>query len=142
MEGTILKSNALAIAVLLVECASAFAQPLPIDTTPDPDELRNIFSFQVENDYFNPIGKTDRDYTNGLRIGWLSPALPQLPDSVANLMTLPTFFGEGAVSSVTRRFGVSFGQNLYTPADTRTPLPILNDRPYAAWLYAEIGRAH
>jgi len=136
MEGSILKSTALAVAILLVECAAASAQPLPIDTTPDPDELRNIFTFQVENDYFNPIGKTNRDYTNGLRIGWLSPALPQLPDSWANLLTLPTFFGERAPASVTRRFAVSFGQNLYTPADTSTPLPIFNDRPYAAWLYA------
>ena len=50
--------------------------------TPVPDELRNIFTFQVENDVFNRIGKSDRDYTNGLRFGWLSPALPDLPDGV------------------------------------------------------------
>ncbi len=60
---------------------SALAQRrLPVDTTPDPDELRNIFSIQVENDVFNRIGQSDRDYTNGVRLGWLSPALPQLPD--------------------------------------------------------------
>jgi hypothetical protein len=40
---------------------------VPIDTNPDPDELRNIFTFQVENDFFNIYGRSDRDYTNGIR---------------------------------------------------------------------------
>ena len=68
----------------------ASAQLPPIDTNPSPDELRNIFTFQVENDVFNRIGKSDRDYTNGVRFGWLSPALPDLPD------------GSGAASSPSR----------------------------------------
>jgi len=119
--------------------ASANAQRIPIDTTPAPDELRNIFTFQVENDVFNRFGRSDRDYTSGVRFGWLSPALPDLPDSFTDLITLPTFFGEAPASSVTRRFGVSIGQNLYTPADTETSAPIPNDRPYAAWLYASFA---
>lgn len=118
---------------------AARAQLPPIDTNPSPDEQRNIFTFQVENDVFNRIGKSDRDYTNGVRFGWLSPALPDLPDSLARLMTFPTFFGEGPVSSVTRRVGISVGQNLYTPQNTETSAPILNDRPYAAWLYSSFA---
>ena len=106
---------------------------------PSPDELRNIFTFQVENDVFNRIGKSDRDYTNGVRFGWLSPRLPDLPDGLGSLTTFPTFFGEGPVSSVTRRFGISIGQNIYTPQDTDTSAPIHNDRPYAAWLYASFA---
>jgi hypothetical protein len=133
------KPAALAIALLLAGTGSGVAQRMPIDTTPDPDELRSIFSIQIENDVFNPIGKSDRDYTNGIRLAWLSPALPQLPDGVAALVTLPTFFGEAPASSVTRRFGISVGQNLYTPADTATSAPIFNDRPYAAWLYASFA---
>lgn len=119
--------------------ASANAQRLPIDTDPTPDELRNIFSFQIENDFFNPISRSDRDYTSGLRIGWLSPALPDLPDGMAMLLTMPTFFGEDPVTSVVRRVGLSIGQNLYTPADTQTSQPIFNDRPYAGWLNASIA---
>ena len=46
-----------AATVLLTIGASANAQRVPIDTTPSPDELRNIFTFQVENDVFNRIGK-------------------------------------------------------------------------------------
>jgi hypothetical protein len=119
--------------------SAALAQLPPIDTNPTPDEQRNIFTFQVENDVFNRLGKSDRDYTNGVRFGWLSPALPDLPDAFARLVTFPTFFGEGPVSSVTRRVGISVGQNLYTPADTATSAPIRNDRPYAGWLYSSFA---
>jgi lipid A 3-O-deacylase len=118
---------------------SAAAQRIPVDTNPDPDEQRDIFTIQIENDVFNRIGRSDRDYTNGFRFGWLSPALPDLPEGLATLTTVPTFFGEAAASSVTRRVGISFGQNLYTPEDTATSAPIPNDRPYAAWLYASFA---
>ena len=106
---------------------------------PRPDELRNIFTIQIENDVFNRIGNSDRDYTNGVRLGWLSPALPALPDGLSALVTIPTFFGEAPVTSVTRRVGIAIGQNLYTPADTTTSLPIFNDRPYAGWLYSSFA---
>ncbi|MEI6203153.1 MAG: lipid A deacylase LpxR family protein, partial [Enhydrobacter sp.] len=129
----------LAAAALMASVVSAAAQRVPTDDTPDPDELRNIFSFQVENDVFNRFGKSDRDYTNGFRFGWLSPALPSLPEGIAALTTVPTFFGESAVSSVTRRIGVLIGQNIYTPQNTDISQPIFNDRPYAAWLYASVA---
>jgi hypothetical protein len=124
---------------LLCSLEPAAAQRTPVDTNPDPDEERSIFTLQIENDFFNPIGKSDRDYTNGIRFGWLSPALPDLPTGIATLLTVPTFFGEDPVSSVTRRVGISFGQNIYTPQDTQTSQPIPNDRPYAGWLYASIA---
>lgn len=131
-------SFAAALAALAFALPAA-AQRLPIDTTPEPDEQRNIFTLQIENDVFNRIGKSDRDYTNGVRFGWLSPALPDLPAGLANLITFPTFFGEDPVSSVTRRVGISIGQNIYTPQDTDSSAPIRNDRPYAAWLYASFA---
>lgn len=134
------RSGLLLGAVLLIAAATpAFAQRVPLDTDPDPDELRNIWDFQVENDFFNLFGRSDRDYTNGLRIGWLSPALPDLPDTLATITNFPTFFGEGPVTSVTRRLGISVGQNIYTPQDTEASYPIYNDRPYAAWLYASFA---
>lgn len=130
---------AAAIAVFAVTGSGALAQLPPVDTNPTPDEQRNIFTFQVENDVFNRLGKSDNDYTSGVRFGWLSPALPDLPEGFARLVTFPTFFGEGPVSSVTRRVGISVGQNLYTPADTETSAPIYNDRPYVGWLYASFA---
>jgi lipid A 3-O-deacylase len=99
-------------------------------------ESRSIFVFQVENDVFNRFSPTDRDYTNGVRIGWLSPAITDMSPGLISATTLPTFFGEPPSDSVVRRFGVSIGQNIYTPEDTFASQPIFNDRPYAAWLYA------
>jgi lipid A 3-O-deacylase len=132
------KAAFLAMTALLAGAAMARAQtsepPPPPSAT--EDERRNIFTFQVENDVFNRFSPTDRDYTNGVRIGWLSPAITWLPSSWVALTTIPTFFGEAPSDSVIRRFGVSVGQNLYTPENITVSQPIFNDRPYAAWLYA------
>jgi lipid A 3-O-deacylase len=138
MQARLRTPFAAVFAALVLACPAA-AQRIPIDTTPSPDETRSIYTLQIENDVFNRIGRSDRDYTSGVRLGWLSPALPDLPEGWANLTTIPTFFGEDPVSSVTRRFGISIGQNLYTPQDTDTSAPIPNDRPYAAWLYASFA---
>jgi hypothetical protein len=131
-----MKSFVLAGAVLAAGIGSAAAQRVPVDTNPTADELRNIITFQVDNDFFNPVYRSDRDYSNGLRLGWLSPALPDLPDTLAALTNFPTFFGEAPVSSVTRRVGISIGQNIYTPQNTDASQPIYNDRPYAGWLWS------
>ena len=74
MERTIKKIIALAIAMMLTGAGSvATAQSIPTAAS-DPDEQRSIFTFQVDNDFFNIFSKADRDYTNGVRFGWLSPA--------------------------------------------------------------------
>jgi hypothetical protein len=138
MHGWIAKTAFLAMTALLAGGVVARGQtsdpPPPASAT--EDEQRNIFTLQVENDVFNRFSPTDRDYTNGIRIGWLSPAITWLPSSWVALTTVPTFFGEGPSDSVVRRFGVSLGQNLYTPDNIFTSQPIYNDRPYAAWLCA------
>src|SRR6266852_10002989 len=117
MQGRIATIASLAMTLLIAAASAVRAQtnepPPPPSAT--PDESRNIFSFQVENDVFNRFSPTDRDYTNGVRIGWLSPAITWLPSSWVALTTVPTFFGEAPSDSVVRRFGVSVGQNLYTP---------------------------
>jgi hypothetical protein len=141
-----MKSLSLATAaVLLFTGATGFAQALPTDNLappaveigapPDTAEDRAIVTFQVENDVFNRIGASDRDYTNGVRLGWLSgPTI--MPSWLTAATTVPTFFGEPPSTGVVRRYGLSIGQNLYTPQDIATSAPIYNDRPYAAWLYA------
>ena len=139
------KTAFLAMTALLATVAVARGQategrggepPPPPSAT--EDEQRSIFSLQVENDFFNLFNKSDRDYTNGIRLGWLSPAITSMPPAWVALTTIPTFLGEAPADSVVRRVGISVGQNLYTPADINTPQPIFNDRPYAAWLYASV----
>src|SRR5262245_5233148 len=133
------KTAFLAMTAFLATVAVARGQA-PGEPPPPPsateDEQRSIFSFQVENDFFNLFNRTDRDYTNGIRLGWLSPAITWLPPSWVALTTIPTIFGEAPPDSVVRRIGISVGQNIYTPANLSISQPIFNDRPYAGWLYS------
>ncbi len=135
---------ALAMAVLCAASAPAGAQssdgekPAPRASATE-DEQRSIYTFQVENDVFNRFGRSDRDYTNGVRVGWLSPAITEMPRGIVALTTIPTFLGEAAADSVIRRVAISAGQNIYTPENTYVTSPIYNDRPYAAWLYASFA---
>lgn len=140
MHGRIANTAFLAMTVLLAGAAMARGQsgePPPPSAT--EDEQRNIFAIQVENDVFNRFSPTDRDYTNGVRLGWLSPAITDMAPGWVALTTVPTFLGEAPADSVIRRVGVSVGQNIYTPADTFASQPIYNDRPYAGWLYASFA---
>jgi lipid A 3-O-deacylase len=139
MTAKVAKTVALATAAVLSTTSYLCAQaPLPRASATE-DEQRSIYTFQVENDVFNRITRSDRDYTNGLRLGWLSPALTEMAPGLVAATTVPTFFGEAPASSVIRRVAVSVGQNLYTPEDTLAIQPIYNDRPYAAWLYASFA---
>lgn len=136
MHGRIAKTAFLVMAALSAHIGSAHAQRSEPPPSATDDERRSIFTFQVENDVFNRFSPTDRDYTNGIRAGWLSPAITDMPASWVALTTVPTFFGEAPADSVIRRFGVSVGQNIYTPDDIFATQPLYSDRPYAAWLYA------
>lgn len=118
------------------------ATPAPGDPPPPapvaPLEKRPgaILTLQVENDVLSRWATdTDRDYTSGLRLGWLSPPTEDLPDWLVRATTLPTFMQEPAATSVVRRWGLSLGHNLYTPENTATRALVTDDRPYAAWAY-------
>jgi hypothetical protein len=75
-------------------------------------------------------GTFDRNYTFGTR--WAryneAGAMPRWADHIAARIG-----GNG--DDVTRRFGTAFGQEMYTPDAISNPKPIVNDRPYAGWLY-------
>jgi len=99
---------------------------LPADSVPPPDP-RGTVSLTVENDLF---GGSDRNFTNGLLLTWRSPSadLPG-PFAWAN-RNMEWLLGPGNL-----RWGVSLGQNIYTPEDTRANVPNPRDRPYAGHLY-------
>ena len=146
MHHSLATTIAVAMAAFVTVASPAGAQSSGPDETMTPprpsateDEQRNIYTFQVENDVFNRFGKSDRDYTSGVRIGWLSPAIIEMPQGVVAMTTIPTFLGEPAADSVIRRIAISAGQNIYTPENTDASYPIYNDRPYAAWLYASFA---
>lgn len=94
---------------------------------PPPDPLGTL-TFTTENDLFG--GGTDRYYTNGVLLSWRSPSA-DLPRPFAWIDDqLSWVFGPGDL-----RWGLSLGQNIYTPADKYSYVPNPRDRPYAAHLY-------
>lgn len=88
-----------------------------------------VFSIQYENDV---LAGTDRHYTNGVRLTYVSPKLrDQIPFAREALQWLYPF-DPGADA----RVGVSLGQSMFTPNDIEVEELIPDDRPYAGWLYA------
>src|SRR5205823_10726214 len=73
----------------------------------------------------------DRWYTQGAKITYLQ-ADNNLPKSCQRLFDhLPAL----GFANRAERFGYQLGQSMFTPSDTHRPEPLLNDRPYAGWLY-------
>lgn len=88
------------------------------------------WTLNVENDR---IANTDRHYSNGVRLSWVSEAedgdnLPEVRDTLQLLYPLADVKGG--------RLGLELGHNIYTPTDTEARNLITDDRPYAGWLYA------
>lgn len=95
-----------------------------------PDQ-RGTWSFTLENDI---IAGTDRDYTNGALISYVSPAndLPFFADWAPAQLTWLTKATKWHMT-----YGI--GQNMYTPQDIAINPPDAADRPYAGFLYGTIG---
>lgn len=87
------------------------------------------WTVNVENDR---IANTDRHYSNGFRLGWVSDKtdgsdLPEVRDVLNFLYPLADVRAG--------RVGLELGHNIFTPGDTEARQLISNDRPYAGWLY-------
>lgn len=94
----------------------------------DVIEQGPVLSLTEENDLFV---KTDRHYTQGIRLAYLAPD-QFFPFGPTNFYSkLPPLGLEESVG----KFGFSIGQNIYTPSDILSPAPQPSDRPYAGWLY-------
>jgi hypothetical protein len=96
--------------------------------TPDP---AGIWSIQGENASISSARLTDRDYVNGIRLGYATPegGEPKLLAGVAQAM-----WPGGAV-----RFSFDLSQQIYTPANTQANPPPPGDRPYAGVALATFG---
>lgn len=99
----------------------------------------STFTFYQENDLYTG---TDRDYTNGIKISWISPDLseyrddPRLPPWSHFLIdALPFHDGPGLL----RTISLSVGQNIYTPEHINDMSHDDGDRPYAGITYCGVG---
>ncbi len=100
-------------------------------------------SLFFENDLF---GDTDQNYTNGIKLSLASPDLSRFEDAeyfggwIDLWDNLIPFIHEGKGSeNVQKSVVVSLGQKIFTPQDIQQTTLILDDRPYAGWLF--IGTA-
>lgn len=99
-----------------------------VRTAVPPPDPAGTLTFTAENDLFG--GSTDRYYSNGVLLTWRSPSA-DLPTPFAWIDDRLTWlFGPGNL-----RWGLSLGQNIYTPADKYSNVPDPRDRPYAGHLY-------
>ncbi|MBY4676341.1 lipid A deacylase LpxR family protein [Marinobacterium arenosum] len=97
-----------------------------------------------ENDLF---AETDQNYTNGIRVSWVSPNIdsylddPQLPGWLNRLndWLLLADPDDPVDANVQRNLVLTLGQQIYTPEDIERYDVDPNDRPYAGWLYGGIA---
>lgn len=125
----------LRIFLFLASCL--FAPCVSADHHPPEDSW--TFTFRFENDLF---ASTDRDYTNGVKLSWISPDISHFRDSdklpdwgKAVVDKLPFSREEG----LQRNIAFSIGQNIFTPGDTDIINLVPDDRPYAGWLYGAVA---
>lgn len=81
----------------------------------------------IENDR---LANTDRHYTHGMRLSWLSAA-DDVPEWARGMAGHVPLFAAGSQL----RIGYGLGQSIFTPEDTSTSALVPDDRPYAGWLY-------
>jgi hypothetical protein len=121
--------------ILLLYCTSSLAQ------SEKPPHESWTFTFHFENDLF---ADTDRFYTNGIKLSWISPELqwfqdlawmqkPGIIQAITNKLIELLPFSDDA--SRQRNLAFSFGQKMYTPEEISRRDLIDDDRPYAGWLY-------
>jgi lipid A 3-O-deacylase len=103
------------------------------------------FSFGFENDLFS---NTDRFYTNGIKLDWISPELQWFEDlewikqdaflsnAVKQFINLLPYSDDPERQ---RQLSFSVGQKMFTPEDIAARNLIVNDRPYAGWLYGSMA---
>jgi hypothetical protein len=122
-------------------CPGACAADLPAATpatapvvVPAPPQESGRFTLIEENDAFAYPNPTDRWYTQGLELNYLSA--PIAGTGVAAF--LPSSYLDPG-SFRTQRFELVFGQSLFTPENLTLNPPDPRDRPYAGWLYVGAG---
>ena len=128
----------LLMASLCLLCTTALFADESTKTKPKEPWMVN---FYLENDLFV---NSDQDYTNGLRLSFISPDLsnylddPALPQWVREINQNLTFFHD-SIHGLERNLVLAVGQAIYTPKDPEPAALIVDDRPYAGWLYGMVG---
>jgi hypothetical protein len=112
-------------------CIAAALAPLALGLAPLAAVAGN-YTAQFENDR---IADTDRHYTTGMRINWVSDRATDSPLWAKNLLDRIYPLADLRAG----RVGLALGHNVFTPENTATTALVTDDRPYAGWLYGGIS---
>jgi hypothetical protein len=141
-----------ALVLLVAACASSLAPATDArraDETaaaPRPVDFESFTVF-TESDLYTLGTESDRYCTIGQKFTWISDRLDKFVAAFESART--NFYPERATknarakddaekkkaAALQLRAAVSFGQNMFTPADLRATTLQPDDRPYAAWIY-------
>ena len=103
------------------------------------------FTFRLENDLF---ANTDRLYTNGIKLSWISPEMDYFRELAwLKKKTLLREWTNRIIDalpfsnnpSMQRNIALSVGQKMFTPTNIERSDLIIDDRPYAGWLYGSVA---
>jgi len=117
------------IALLPILLMPVGALLIPFGARSAEGRTPGTLTFVLENDW---LGGTDRNYSNGLRLSWMSSGLP---DGRQSTFFARTLLEPGEEATVRR--GFALGHEFYTPEDIEAKEPLPDQHPYAAWLYGE-----
>lgn len=99
---------------------------------PQPQQQpRGTLSLLVENDKFTG---TDRHYTNGVQLSYLSAK-----DDVPRWLRATAQYLPGIQESAALRTGYVLGHSIFTPDNIAAIEPLPDERPYAGWLYGGVA---
>jgi len=122
------------LSAALVAPGAAYAGEVGNELAKAGDKELGTFTLQFENDLF---AGTDRHYTNGMRLSWLSPEGGETIPLLQQARDLLALIAQDDDQKT--RFGWALGQEIYTPTDKGTRTLITDDRPYAGWLYGALS---
>lgn len=120
-------------------CPYLFALFHLIPTSAKAESSSNgTLGIYLEND---AVGQSDGHYSSGLKISWSSPDLADLSDCPypSPLMAALHLCPDIDDPAYRKNMVYGIGQNIYTPVDTDTAGLVVDDRPYAGWLYLAFG---
>jgi len=99
----------------------------------EASSIKGSFNIQFENDVFDP-DVSDRHYTNGMLFSYQTGE-----NRVWNWLDGWARRHYYLEQDVKLRASLAVGHNLYTPEDISTTNLVVDDRPYAGWLHADLG---
>jgi hypothetical protein len=117
-----------ALALAGLSAAGAHAQTVNLNLGAGGPDPASILTLDVEND---AVAGTDRDYTSGIRVNYVSPT-GDLPDWASRVGRV--LWGNGQ-----QRISIGLNQSLFTPFDTQIKPPLPQQRPYAGELTGDFA---